>query len=104
MLGPKHKEVESMIRLVLVYSYHYLLAHDQVLHDRHDVAGLLTKLRGLFISSRSSDEELLALRDQGGAIVSEATGVRNENVIAAIRTGVLLYICLRAYTKTHYTS
>lgn len=104
MLGPKHKEVEALIKTVLVYSYHYLLAHDQVLHDRHDVAGLLTKLRGLFISSRSSDEELLALREQGGAIVTEATNVKNENVVAAIRTGVLLYICLRAFTKTHYTS
>lgn len=104
MLGPKHKEVEAVIKTVLVYSYHYLLTHDQVLHDRHDVAGLLTKLRGLFISSRSSDEELLALREQGGVIVTEATNVKNENVVAAIRTGVLLYICLRAFTKTHYTS
>jgi hypothetical protein len=97
------KDIEELVRLVLIHSFNYLLDHGYVLHNNHDLAGLLTRLRGVYVSSRSGDDELLTLRDKGNALVTKAIGKTNEQAVAAIRTGLFLYICLRAYTKHYYT-
>ena len=97
------KDIEDLIRIVLIHSFNYLLDHGYVLNHTKDLAKLLTYLRGVYVSSRAGDQELLTLRDKGNALVTKAIGKTNEQAVAAIRTGLFLYICLRAYTKHYYT-
>jgi hypothetical protein len=96
-------EIDDLLRIVLIHSYNYLLDNNFVLHNHKDIAGLLTKLRGVYVNSRSGDEELLGLRVKGAALVTKAIGKTNEQSVAAIRTGLFLYFCLRSYTKHYYT-
>lgn len=95
-------QVEEFVRLTLIHSFNYLSEHGSILKNTKDLAGLLAKLKGIYNSSRSSDEDLLKLRDLGTSLIGESIGKTNEQTVAAIRTGILLYICLRAYTKHHY--
>lgn len=95
-------QVEEFVRLVLVHSFNYLSEHGSVLKNTKDLSGMLAKLKGIYNSSRSSDEDLLKLRDIGTKIVYDSIGKTNEQTVAAIRTGVMLYICLRTYTKHYY--
>ena len=56
------------------------------------------------MSSRSVDTDLLQMRDKARLVVKNATKSKNESLPASIRTGVLLYITLRAFTMQHYAS
>ena len=94
--------VENFIRLIMMHSFNYLSEHGSVLKNTKDLAGLLSKLKGIYNSSRSTDEDLIALREMGTLLIGESIGKTNEQTVAAIRTGVFLYVCLRSYTKHHY--
>lgn len=95
-------QIEKFIRLVLIHSFNYLAEHGSVLKNTKDLAGMLAKLKGIYNSSRSSDPELLQLRDLGTQLIADSIGKTNEQTVAAIRTGIMLYVCLRAYTKHYY--
>ena len=100
---PEHPELEEMIRLTMIHSFNYLIEHGHVLKNTKDLAGLLSKLRGVYVSSRSNDPDLIKLREVGARIIGTSIGKTNEQSVAAIRTGLFLYLCLRAYTKHHYS-
>jgi hypothetical protein len=95
--------IEEFIKLVLIHSYHYFLTHDSAVMNSRDISGLLGRLKNIYVSSRSSDADLMKLRELGSEIVGHATGKTNEQTMAAIRTGLMLYIVVRAYTKHHYS-
>lgn len=98
----KEPEVEAIVKKVLIHSFNYLLENGQVLKNTRDLGGLLGKLKGIYVSSRTTDEDLLSLRVLGSDMIAKGIGKTNEQTVAAIRTGVFLYICLRTYTKHHY--
>lgn len=101
----KHKSlVEDFIHNVMIYSIEYLSENNIILRNSKDLAGMLSMLRNLYLSSRSSDDHLAKIREDGSVIVKEACGSLSEQISAAIRTGLILYICIRAFTKHHYHS
>jgi hypothetical protein len=87
----------------LVHSFTYLQANTTLVRSTHDLPGILSKLRGTYTSSRSTDPTLLALREKAEQVAKLATGNKNSNTLAALRTGLLLYICLRTYTMHYYS-
>lgn len=97
------KNIEEMIDETLIHSFAYLSTHREIVHHKADLVYLITTLRGVYMSSRSVDPALLALREKTEAIAKAATNSRNPSTIAAIRTGTLLYIVLRTFTMRHYT-
>ena len=69
-----------------------------------DLATLVDRLRGAYMSSRSSDDKLLQARSLVDGLVKAATGSKNDTTVGAVRTGVMVYIVLRAYSRNHYTN
>ncbi len=96
--------IEDFIRLTIVHSYNYMDRNRSIIKNTKDLPTFLSALRGAYMSSRSTDPDLMKMRKMGEKIVKEATGLRNEAAVSAIRTGIFLYICLRTYTKNHYNS
>lgn len=97
------RDVEHLIDETLIHSFNYLTENRTVLKDTTDLPGLLGRLRGVYMSSRSTDEDLLKIRRLGEKIIRNATGIKNENTISSIRTGLLLYLVLRAFTMNYYS-
>ncbi len=97
------KVIEEVIDGTLVHAFDYLRSHRQVLTYKGDLATLITTMRGVYMASRSVDPVLLDLREKTEDIAKNATGSRNPSTLAAIRTGVLLYIVLRTLTMGHYS-
>lgn len=97
-------KTEELIVLTMQHSYNYLLSNGYSVRASKDITSILTKLKTIYISSRVTDADLLKMRELGSEIVTESIGKTNEQSVAAIRTGLFLYICLRAYTKQYYTS
>ena len=103
LTNKKYPEVEEFVKLTIVHSYEFLNSHSTTLHNTKDLPGFLSRIRGVYLSSRSTDEMLMKLRDIGEVLIGEASGSRSENAISSIRTSLLLYLNLRTYTKNHYT-
>lgn len=98
-----HKEVEILIDEVLTHSFTYLNNNRTVLKESTDLAGMLSKLRGVYMSSRSTEVELLNIRKIAEKIIKQATNTKNDNAVSSVRTGLMLYIVLRAFTMSYYS-
>lgn len=98
------KDIEEILNKTLIHSFDYLADNRELVSKNTDLALLLSRLRGVYTSSRSTDPALMDMRETMERIVGRATNNRNMSVIASIRTGVLLYIVLRSFTMRHYTS
>lgn len=96
--------IESLLEETLIHSFQYLSNNSTLLRDTHDLSGLLSRLRGTYTSSRSTDPSVLELRVKAEKVAKLATGNKNPNALAALRTGILLYICLRSYTMHFYAN
>ncbi len=98
-----HKDIDKILELTMVHSFHYLSNNRQALRANTDLVDMLVRLRGAYTSSRSSDPYLLEMREITERVIKPAVKTKTTSVVASVRTGVLLYIVLRAYTKRHYT-
>jgi hypothetical protein len=96
------KRVTSLIDETLLHAFEYLNSDRRAKAAMDDILQLITKLRALYMASRSSDPSLLKMRELGESIVKSATVGRSAAVIASVRTGLLLYIVLRTFSMKHY--
>lgn len=96
------KEIEEILNETIIHSFEYMSHNRNLVKSTHDLSGLLSKLRGVLMSSRSTDPDLLALREKIETVVRKATGNKVTSIVASVRTGIYLYLILRALTKNHY--
>lgn len=89
-----HRKVEEFIRLTIMHSYH--LVDKMGVEEAADLASVLVTLKNLYLSTRSSDPELMKIRKLGETLIKQASGPVNPSLEMATRTSVILYITLRA--------
>lgn len=100
--GAHDSAITAAIDLVMEHAIEYLSANREV--SRNDLGAVLDKLRGAYMSSRSTDAKLLKAREDVEHLIKLATGSRNDNAVASVRTAWMLYVVARAYTMRHYTN
>lgn len=98
------QKIDKLVDDIMVHAFGYLIEIQGTLKAGIDLVGLLERLRGIYTSSRSSDPDLLKLREHTEDIVKYAVETKTAATIASVRTAVLLYIVSRAFTMRHYTS
>lgn len=101
---PNHKHINDLIELTVTHSYHYLHSQGIQVRQSKDVGVILSKLKNIYVSSRTTDTDLLKMRELGAEMITDSIGKTNDQAVAAIRTGLFLYICLRTYTKHYYST
>ena len=96
--GDFHDKIEAFIKLSIIHSF-YLL-HDNESHLNYsDYPKVLVTLKNLYLSSRSNDKELMAIRELGENIVrSTSEDKMSDSLIYGTRTSIILYIVLRCLT------
>jgi hypothetical protein len=97
------KKIEELLNEALIHAFDYLAEERNMAASHVDLPTLLARLRGVYTSSRSIDPALFSLREKTVCCVRQATGNKNDSVIASVRTAVLLYIVARTMTMTYYT-
>lgn len=97
------KEIKEFVELTLIHSFNYLQNNRTVVSKSIDLVTLVTRLKGVYMSSRSTEEDLLKLRQLGEKILKKAINTKNASVIASVRTAIMLYIVIRAFSMNHYT-
>jgi len=100
----ERNEISGIIDDTLAHAFSYLYSNRQMIRNTSDLPAILIRLKGTYTSSRNTDESLLALRKRVEELVKRVTKIRHSGNIAAVRTGVLLYLVARAMTKKYYTS
>ncbi len=99
-----HKKIEEIANLTMVHAFAYLSDNRVSLRSNIDLGGMLMKLKGAYTSSRSTDPDLMRLRSLVEEVIRPAIDSKTEAVIASNRTAVLLYLVLRAYSMSYYSS
>ncbi|AEH03443.1 hypothetical protein AVT69_gp017 [Pseudomonas phage PhiPA3] len=103
-VGLKRMEfIEKFIDESLLYAFDYMQSIRTSVQRNNDLIGLLTKIRAKIMASKTTNEQVLFIRDTGEKMVRDATGNRYAGHIAATRTGLMLYVILRAMCKNYYT-
>jgi hypothetical protein len=97
-------EIEGIINGIMVHAFDFLSHRYQGNMRTPDLAYIVTTLRGIYMSSRTKDMLLLKLRDDIDAMLKRKLRGRSEAAIAAVRTGLMLYVVVRALTKKHYSA
>lgn len=91
--------IENLVRNIIGYSYEYLQENRYLSKNSHNLVLIVSKLKGVFMASKNSDSLLLDIKDSLDQICKEAIGKINIQALAATRTAVMLYICLRCYGR-----
>ena len=95
--------VHQLIDKTLLHSFNYLENNRNVYRGGGDLPQLVTKLKGIYSSSRSTDPLLKEIRQLAENIVKKTKLTKSSTTIAAVRSAVLLYIVIRAFTMTHFS-
>jgi hypothetical protein len=98
------KIIEEALNETLLHSFDYLTNNRDLIRNNSDLGVLLSRLKGVYMSSRSTDVVLIELRIKVEKIVRMATGSKNDSVISSVRTAVLLYIVIRSLAMRHYSN
>lgn len=100
---PRSKDLTKFVDESLLYCFEYMQSIKQSVQKQNDLKDLTARLRLLLMAPKSSDPRVLLIRDMGDQLVKTATNSKQPGQIASTRTGVVLYLILRAFTKNYYT-
>ncbi len=101
--GPRgDKDVDRLIDDTLTHAFDYISTNADTMGNVRDIGGLLARMRALYTASRASDSTMLTMRETAERITKRSIKSKNASVIAAVRTGCILYILLRTFTMHFY--
>lgn len=96
------KEIPEVIDETLLHAIDFMTSERSSGLRDNDLAAILYRLKSLYMSSRTTDTSILRMRKLAGHIAKEATGSKNDALIASVRNGLLLYIVLRGLSMQHF--
>lgn len=99
----RSKDITTMVDESLLYAFDFMQANRSSTMRSTDLAALTQQIRAKVMAPKSDDIRVLKIRTVGEKIVKQATKSHHEGQIAATRTGIMLYLILRALTKSYYT-
>nr|DAX97070.1 MAG TPA: hypothetical protein [Caudoviricetes sp.] len=100
----KNAKISDLLDLIIEHAIKYLSVNNELSRNQNDIAYLLSKMKGTYSSSRSNDVMLMRVRKKTEDLVQIAANTKAPAFISATRTGVLLYILLRTFTISYYSS
>lgn len=98
------RKIMELIDETVVHTLEFINDNRSEFNRSLNLATLLSRLRSLYMSSRSTDRSLLKMRDLSLDIVKRSVRSNNASLLSSIRTGVMLYIVLRTFTMDYYSS
>lgn len=97
--NPRNKNYHEFIETIILHMFDYLHQHGV---KRTNVYDVLIKMRGAYAAPLSKNEQVLFIRKEGDKIVKEQTGIKTQQTVQLLRTGLCLYIVLRVLSRDYY--
>lgn len=96
------QESQKLLEEVLLHAYDHFNKDRYANMRLNDMGTMLIKFRALYVASRSKEQNLMDMRDKAEKLVAKAIVSKNPVIVASVRTGLMLYILLRAFSMNHY--
>lgn len=96
------KKAVELIELTMEHLFNVVLNDRKTTMRMNDIPAVLNRIRGLYTASRSSNEILERMEEIAEKFIRKDVKIVNNANVAALRTGLLLYIVLRTMCRDHY--
>jgi hypothetical protein len=100
----KSRAIPEAMDMIMVHAFEYMQANKRELSNHFDLTDILKNMRGTYTSSRASHDTLMEIKDRVEKLIRQATPVKNDAMVAALRTAFCLYVIARAFTMRHFNS
>ena len=97
----KDKGIKQWFDMIIVHCFEQVLSKPEVAKKVHNLPELLVHMKALYMASKSKGD-IEVMRDLGEKFIKKNVKNNNPSVIAAVRTGIMLYIVLRMFAKDYY--
>lgn len=97
-----HEYITELANETLIYAFGMITSDRELYNPRGGLMPLITKLRAMYMASRMADPTLLKTKELAERVVRHSIKSRNESVIASVKTGVQLYLVIRAMAMQYY--
>lgn len=87
----------------MMFLFNYLQREGKQDNSLSNITLLLEKLKNLLTASKTKDHTILELRRLSEKVVLKGSPIRNKAAVSGLKTGLILYLILRAITKHHYS-
>lgn len=99
----RNKTSIRLLEVTIEHLFNVVLQDSQITNHLKNVGEVIARTRGLYTSSRSTEDSLLEMRKLGETFLKKECKIHSSAQISAIRTGLMLYIVLRTMAKDHYS-
>lgn len=97
----KNKTVKKWFDLIIIHCFEQVLSKPETAKKVHNLPELLVYMLSLYKASKAKGD-VETMRELGEKFIKKHVKNDNSSVIAAVRTGLMLYILLRTFSKDHY--
>lgn len=97
----KNKVVREWFDTIIVHCFEHVLADPATSKKASNIPELLVYMKSLYMASKSKGD-VEKMRNLGEKFIKKNVKNNNNSVIAAVRTGIMLYIVLRMFSKDYY--
>lgn len=96
------KDIDEFLSMVVIQSQ--WMIHQSIPPARHkDLPYVLETVKNNFLSTRTTDPDILKIRKLGEKLVKKANGSISNSLALATRTSIILYVILRSLTISSYS-
>jgi hypothetical protein len=96
--------IEETLNDIMTHTYEFLRTRYKGSMSTPDLALILTEIKGVYMSARSTDSALLKLRVNIDKVIGRKLKNISPAATAALRVGIALYVILRTLTKKKYAA
>ncbi len=86
----------------MIYVFNYLQKEGKSDNALSNLSFLIEKIKALLTASKTTDHTVLGLRKLSEKYVKRGCHVRNAAAMSGLKTGLILYLIVRTFTKSHY--
>lgn len=96
--GRHNKLIDEFVTMTIIQSSYFIDTNIDP-ERRRDVGHILIQLKNLYLSTRSTDPDLIKIRKLGEKILKEANGNVSKGLMLSTRTAIILYITLLTFVS-----
>lgn len=101
--GARDMDTTVVMEEIIINTFQYIADNPKAITDLRDLSHVIKTLKDLYTAGKSTNPSILKTRTLCEKIAKKATKISNSVTLSGIRTGLILYIILRAFTKDHYS-
>lgn len=99
----KNSPANQLLEEIIFYIFTYFSENKDVVSNIHDYSRVLKNLKDLYTAGKSNNPSVLKARTLADRVNKPILKTSNAVTVAAVRTGLIMYIILRTLTKNHYS-